>query len=115
MSEVIESSFFDIEKPSEDAFTRAKQSLYYNPQTQSQFCIIMDWFHHEIKQARAEAIEEGRKAILEIIEERTNTGLEDMEGADYKEFVQAEFFVIAMGIVKDEVIKALTKLSEVEK
>lgn len=66
-------------------------------------------------QARADVIEEVRNSILEIIKERTNAGLDDMEGADYKEFLQAESFVVAMGIVKDEVIKALTKLSEVEK
>lgn len=67
----------------------------------------------EIRQkARAEVIEEIKQSILEVIEERTSAGLDDMEGADYKEFLQAEFFVIAMGIVKDEVVKVLTKLSE---
>lgn len=72
-------------------------------------------FYNLKQQARAEVIEEMRNSILEVIKERTNAGLDDMEGADYKEFLQAEFFVVAMGVVKDEVIKALTKLSEVEK
>ncbi len=72
----------------------------------------IDLLESKTKQARAEAIQEIKQSVLEVIEERTSAGLDDMEGADYKEFLQAEFFVMAMGIVKDEVIKVLTKLSE---
>ena len=31
--------------------------------------------------------------------------IDEMEGADYKEFLEAEFFVVAMGIVKNEISK----------
>jgi hypothetical protein len=62
--------------------------------------LIADIKSHEF-QIKREVIEK----VLAIVDERLSAGLDDMEAADYKEFLQAEFFVVAMGIVKDEIMK----------
>lgn len=98
-----------------DILEYASTPAMYETVFTKESCLLVDEMHKQICKARAEVIEEIKQSVLEVIEERTSAGLDDMEGADYKEFLQAEFFVIAMGIVKNEVIKVLTKLSEGDK